>query len=129
MSDSPFKTQLTALPQSLTRDIFTTVQGTPLHKSNFRRSTHWDELAGGHRLRDPRHTAATNWLQSDVPIRTVSNPAGPRKRSHDAGPHVYTRYLSSPGDARRIAAYNRVVPTQSPQDGTDPDSTEAPIHA
>lgn len=92
--------------------LFTTVQGTPLHKSNFRRSTHWDELAGGHRLHDLRHTAATNWLQADVPIRTVQTWLG-----HESvrTTQVYTHYLGSPDDARGIAAYNRSVSTQGPQ--------------
>lgn len=52
--------------------VFTSPRGGPLNRSNMRRSVRWDEISGGRRIHDLRHTAACEWLRKGVDVATVS---------------------------------------------------------
>lgn len=62
------RTQACRNPDSL---IFPTRAATSILGPNFRRATHWNQTAPGHRIHDLRHTAATLWLGAGLDVKTV----------------------------------------------------------
>lgn len=51
--------------------LFLSPRGCQLHKGNFRRGAHWDEVSKDTRLHDLRHTAATEWKNHGIDIRMI----------------------------------------------------------
>lgn len=81
--------------------IFTAPRGGALNKANMRRSVRWEEISGGRRLHDLRHTAACMWLRKGVDIATVSSWLGHASVSTTG---VYLHLVTTEQEKRLVAA-------------------------
>lgn len=72
--------------------LFTTPDGTQMHRTSFVRATKWEHTGHGRALHDLRHTAACEWLNQGVPLTTVQAWLG------HGSIQVTARYLHHIGD-------------------------------
>lgn len=87
--------------------VFGSSQGQRLNRGNFSRDTHWDDVAGGKRIYDLRHTAATRWLRSGVDIHTVSMWLGHSKPTTTL--EHYSHYMGGISDAAALQRLSEVT--------------------
>ena len=85
--------------------IFTSATGMRLNGGNFKRATRWESTASGHRFHDLRHTAATNWLQSGIDIKTVAQWLGHSNPTITLT--VYAHYLGEASDLAALTMLRR----------------------
>ncbi|MGY6496636.1 MAG: tyrosine-type recombinase/integrase [Microcella sp.] len=84
--------------------VFVSPMGKKMNGGNFKRSTHWKDIAGEHRFHDLRHTAATRWLRSGVDLHTVSAWLG-----HKTPAITLDHYSHYMGNASDVAALQRLA--------------------
>ena len=77
--------------------------GGSLWRRSFLRATGWEEVSGGRRLHDLRHTAACLWLSRGVDLATVSAWLGHASVSTT---NIYLHHLGTSADAAGLALLN-----------------------
>lgn len=87
--------------------LFTNTEGRRLNGWSWKQRVHWAETAQGRRVHDLRHTAATLWLSSGVPPKTVQAWLG--HSSATLTLDTYSHFLPSSENRSGLDHMNKVL--------------------